>query len=96
MNSEPSDTNPEEITLKKLRESLDVSQGELGSRLNLSYRAIAEWESGRKIPRFDNALALARELGVSLKVLARAMGLDPEGVPDDESPQRSPSNQDEP
>lgn len=76
---------------KEAERQPDVSQGELGNRLNLSYRTIAEWESGRKIPRFDNALALARELDVSLKVLARALRLDVEGVPDDEPPQRSPS-----
>jgi|GEM_PF-3993917 len=30
------------------------------------------------------AIALARELGVSLKILAQAFRLDTEGVPDDE------------
>lgn len=85
MNSEPSDTNQEQISLKTLRESLDLSQGELASRLNLSYRTIAEWESGRKIPRFDNAVALAGELGISLKALAQVMGLDVSKVPDDEA-----------
>ena len=85
MNSEPLDTNQEQISLKTLRESLDLSQGELASRLNLSYRTIAEWESGRKIPRFDNAVALAGELGISLKVLAEVMGLDISKLPDDEA-----------
>ena len=61
-----------------------MSQEDLGRRMNLSYRTIAEWESGRKIPRFDNAIALARELGVSLKTLAKAMQLDVSGVHDDE------------
>ena len=46
-------------------------------------RSISDWENGHKIPRFDNALALARELGVSLKVLAEAMELDISGIPDD-------------
>jgi transcriptional regulator with XRE-family HTH domain len=86
MNSEPSDRQPADITLKTLREGSGMTQGELGKKLGLSYRAIAEWESGRKIPRFDNAVALARELGVSLKVLARAMQIEVEGVPDDETP----------
>ncbi|MDZ8094678.1 MAG: helix-turn-helix transcriptional regulator [Nostoc sp. DedQUE05] len=73
-----------EVSLKSLRENLDLSQEQLGQRINLSYRTIAEWESGRKLPRFDNAVALARELGVSLRTLARAFRLDVEGIPDDE------------
>lgn len=84
MNSDRSETNSAGITLKTLREGRGITQGELGSKLGLSYRAIAEWESGRKLPRFDNAVALARELGVSLKVLAQAMQINIEGVQDDE------------
>lgn len=74
----------EQLTLKMLREGVNLTQPELSRRMNVGIRIIGDWESGRKIPRFDNAVALARELGVSLKVLARAMGLDVEGVPDDE------------
>ena len=73
-----------EPTLKSLRESLDLTQEELSRRLNLSFRTIGDWETGKKVPRFDNAIALARELGVSLKTLARAFRLDIEGVSDDE------------
>lgn len=81
MNSEG---NQPEQTLKSFRESLQLSQEDLGRRLNLSYRTIAEWESGRKVPRFDNAIALARELGISLKKLGKAMKLDVDGVPPDD------------
>jgi transcriptional regulator with XRE-family HTH domain len=95
MNSDPSDTNPAEITLKTLREGRGMTQGELGSKLGLSYRAIAEWESGRKLPRFDNAVALARELSVSLKVLAKAMQINVEGVPDDSLQERWPTEGDD-
>ncbi|MCA1991927.1 MAG: helix-turn-helix transcriptional regulator [Coleofasciculus sp. S288] len=38
-------------TLKQLQENLGLTQGELGNRLGLSYRTIAEWEAGRQIPR---------------------------------------------
>jgi transcriptional regulator with XRE-family HTH domain len=86
MNSEQ--TQPE-LTLKALRERLKLSQEDLGRRMNLSYRTIAEWEGGRKTPRFDNAIALARELGVSLKVLGKSMRLNVEGVPDDLLVERS-------
>jgi transcriptional regulator with XRE-family HTH domain len=72
-----------QTTLKSLRQSLELSQEDLGRRLSLSYRTVAEWEAGRKIPRFDNAIALARELNVSLKTLAKSMGFDISGIPDD-------------
>lgn len=45
------------------------------------------------MPRFDNAIAIARELGVSLKVLASAMRLDVEGVPDDSTTERFPDGE---
>ncbi|GET39899.1 helix-turn-helix domain-containing protein [Microseira wollei] len=48
--------NQREPTLKELRESLNLSQEDLGRRINLSYRTIAEWEGGRKMPRFDNGI----------------------------------------
>jgi transcriptional regulator with XRE-family HTH domain len=71
-------------TLKKLRERANLTQPELSDRIGVGIRIISDWESGRKLPRFDNAVALARELGVSLKVLAQAMQIDIEGVQDDE------------
>lgn len=76
--------NQEQPTLKTLRESRELTQPELSRRLNVGIRIIGHWESGTKLPRFDNAIALARELGVSLKTLAKAMRLDVTGVSDDE------------
>jgi transcriptional regulator with XRE-family HTH domain len=81
-------------TLKSLRESLKLSQEQLGARLALSFRTISDWETGRATPRFDNAIALARELGVSLKTLARSMQMDTTGIPDDEQSKRLPSAED--
>ncbi len=81
--------NQQHPTLKELRESLNLSQEDLGRRINLSYRTIAQWEGGRKVPRFDNEIALARELGVSLKVLAKSIGLGVEGLLDDVPIERS-------
>lgn len=74
-----------ELTLKTLRESANLTQPELSRRANIGIRIIGDWEAGRKLPRLDRAVVLARELGVSLKTLAKAMKLDVEGVPDDES-----------
>ncbi|MBD2127682.1 helix-turn-helix domain-containing protein [Microcoleus sp. ZQ-A2] len=77
----PSQDKP---TLKALRESVNLTQPELSRRINVGIRIIGDWESGRKIPRFDNAVALAGELGVSLRVLAKVMGLDVSKIPNDE------------
>ncbi len=71
-------------TLKTLREGADLTQPQLSQRMGVGIRIIGDWESGKKIPRFDNAVALARELGVSLKTLAKAFRIDVEGIPDDE------------
>jgi transcriptional regulator with XRE-family HTH domain len=53
--------------------------------LDLSFRTVGDWETGKKLPRFDNATALSRELGVSLKALAKAMNINVTGVPGDYS-----------
>ena len=76
--------NHSEITVKSLREGALLTQEELGRRLNLSFRTVSDWETGKKIPRFDNAVILAKELGVSLKTLARAFKMDVDGLPDDD------------
>lgn len=72
-------------TLKTLRQNLEITQEELSRRLNLSFRTVGDWETGKKTPRFDNAATLSRELGVSLKALAKAMRVDVTRVPGDYS-----------
>jgi transcriptional regulator with XRE-family HTH domain len=74
----------EPLTLKSFRENAQLTQPELSRRMNVGIRIIGDWERGKRIPRFDNAISLARELGVSLKTLARSMDLDVSGIPDDE------------
>ena len=69
--------------LKALRESVGLTQPELSQRMHCGIRIIGDWENGRRIPRFDNAIALARELNVSLKELAKAINLDASDVPND-------------
>jgi transcriptional regulator with XRE-family HTH domain len=82
-------------TLKTLRERANLTQPELSNRIGVGIRIISDWESGRKVPRFDNAVALARELGVSLKVLAKAMQINVEGVPDDSLQEQWPTEGDD-
>lgn len=73
-----------EPTLKDLIESAGTTQRQLSRDLDIAEVTINTWVAGRKVPRFDNAVALARELDVSLKTLAKAMRLDVSGIPDDE------------
>lgn len=75
---------PQEPTLKNLIEAAGTTQRQLGRDIGIAEVTINTWVAGKKIPRFDNAIALARELGVSLKTLAKAMRLDVSGIPDDD------------
>ena len=78
-----SKNNTKQSELKTLREAAGLTQPELSQKMNCGIRIIGDWENGRRVPRFDNAIALARELNVSLKVLARAMDLDVSDIEDD-------------
>lgn len=81
MNQKKNSINQSE--LKTLREAAGLTQPELSQKMNCGIRIIGDWENGRRIPRFDNAIALARELNVSLKDLARAMNLEVSDLEDD-------------
>ncbi|EDX73288.1 hypothetical protein MC7420_1084 [Coleofasciculus chthonoplastes PCC 7420] len=50
--------------------------------MGVSERQIYDWENGVKLPRVDRAVALARELGVSIQTVCSALGIDVTGVPD--------------
>jgi transcriptional regulator with XRE-family HTH domain len=71
------------VTLKALRELANYSQKEISQRVGVNYNAYQAWESGRSVPKFDNAVLLARELNVSLKTLAKSMGQDTTELRDD-------------
>ncbi|MFB2983652.1 helix-turn-helix domain-containing protein [Microseira sp. BLCC-F43] len=85
----------EQPTLKSLRERANLTQPELSRRMNVGIRIIGDWERGESIPRFDRAVALARELGVSLKVLAKTMGIDAADLVNDTPEERSSPSDDE-
>jgi transcriptional regulator with XRE-family HTH domain len=55
--------------LQRLRELATLSQSELAGRAGLSVRSIQNWECGRRRPKLDAMLALARALGVSVEQL---------------------------
>ena len=73
----------EEPTLRSLREAAGFTQGELAKELGLGNRIISDWETGKKIPKFDNAVSLATALKVSLKSLARSMNMNVSNLPSD-------------
>lgn len=72
-----------EITLKNLREAAGYTQEQLAKELSLGIRIISDWENGKKIPKFDNAVSLASALKVSLKTLASSMKLNVAKIPND-------------
>lgn len=80
-----SNNKPKLVTLKSLREATGLTQPQLSVKMNCGLRSISDWENGKSLPRFDRAILLANELGVSLKELANAMNLDVSLTKDDTS-----------
>jgi transcriptional regulator with XRE-family HTH domain len=74
-----------EITLESLIEASGKTQRELGIALGVTELTIRNWAKRRKVPRLDNAAALAAELGVSLKTLTHSLKIDVSKVPDDQA-----------
>jgi transcriptional regulator with XRE-family HTH domain len=72
-----------EPTLRNLREAAGLTQEQLAKELKLGIRIISDWENGKKIPKFDNAVSLASALKVSLRTLARSMNINVSGIPND-------------
>ncbi|WP_319422061.1 helix-turn-helix domain-containing protein [Pleurocapsa sp. FMAR1] len=72
-----------EPTLRTLRESAGLTQEQLAKELNLGIRIISDWENGKKVPKFDNAVSLASALKVSLKTLASSMRMNVSKIPND-------------
>jgi transcriptional regulator with XRE-family HTH domain len=56
--------------LKRLRETAGLSQVKLAALINVSPRALQNWEYGKRTFDFESAVKLASALGVSLDDLA--------------------------
>lgn len=52
--------------LRKLRQSRNISQGNLARLLDISQSAVSQWENGEVAPRLDRIVVLASVLGVSV------------------------------
>jgi len=55
----------------ELRKSRGLSQTELGSKLNVTNKAVSRWETGRGLPDSSLLLPLAKELGVTVDEILR-------------------------
>lgn len=70
--------------MRLIREGLGYTRLQVRAMIGVSERRQADWENGEALPSLENAVALARLYGISLKTLCKAIGLDVSGVPDDD------------
>jgi transcriptional regulator with XRE-family HTH domain len=74
-----------EDTLKSLIEGAGYTQKAFAKDLGLSLSTVTFYVAGEKLPRIDRFMEMAKKLKVSPKILAKSMGLDVSGIPDDYS-----------
>lgn len=53
--------------LAEFRKARGLTQAQLAERLNESRRNIEDWERGKRLPRVDKALTVARFFGVGVE-----------------------------
>jgi len=81
----PNTENEKEETLKNLIEAANTTQRQLSRDTKIAEVTINTWAVGKKVPRLDNAALVSSQLGVSLRVLAKAMNIDVTRIPGDYS-----------
>ena len=62
--------------IKKYRKICKLSQRELGEKMNVSQAMIAQYESGKRIPKLSTMAKLSDALQIDLRILANAYQLD--------------------
>lgn len=77
--------NSQKITLKGLIDQAGTTQRQLSKDSGIAEVTINSWVAGKIVPRLDNAVLVARRLGVSLNALAKSMRIDITGIPGDYS-----------
>lgn len=60
----------------ELREKKGLSQSQLGEKLGVTNKAVSRWENGGAYPSTELMLPLAKELGVTIEDLYRAISED--------------------
>lgn len=83
MNPSPETEQVEKITLKKLIANAGTTQRDLSVKTGIKEVTLNSWVAGKKTPRLDNAIVVAKALGVSLKTLSQSLGLDTSDLPGD-------------
>ena len=73
----------QEKTLKDLIKNARLTYRELAIRLDATPAMIVSWNQGKAKPSLPYIVKLSRELHVSLKTLAMALGEDVSDIPDD-------------
>ena len=73
----------EKTPVRVFREELGITRVELGRRIGLSERSLADIELGNSIPKLETVVALCREFKKSFKVMIEALGIDVSDIPDD-------------
>jgi len=80
MNNNPS---KEKTPVRVFREELGLTRVELGRRIGLSERSLADIELGNSTPKLETVVAMCRELKKSFKEMIGALGIDVSNIPDD-------------
>jgi transcriptional regulator with XRE-family HTH domain len=70
-------------TLKDLIKAANLTYRELAKNLGTSPDQIVAWNQFKVKPTLPYVVKLAKQLNVSFKTLAEALGEDVEGIPDD-------------
>ena len=52
--------------IAELRKNKNMTQQELGDKLNVSFKTLSKWENGRGLPELSTLKPLSEELGVSI------------------------------
>lgn len=82
----------EKTPLRVLREEAGLTRPQVKQYIGVSERRQADWESGKAMPSCENAAAMARLYGVSLKTMFKFLGIDVSRIPDDQPPKRTGSS----
>jgi DNA-binding XRE family transcriptional regulator len=53
-----------------------ASQRQLANKLDIRLQTVGDWETGKAVPSFENAVRLSKVLNVTLDDLAIIFGLD--------------------
>jgi transcriptional regulator with XRE-family HTH domain len=71
------------LTLKSLIESAGYTQKNFAKSLGVATSTVTYYISGEKLPRVDRFFEMCKKLNVDPITLAKSIGIDVEGIPND-------------